>query len=388
MNVFFNVLKRECLRLKQNRFIMVILFIMPVFWAGIIMWTFIEGSAINLPIAVIDEDNSDISRTITRAVNSTKTCKITYKPLNIYEGQKLITGGKIYALLLIPREFKSNLNRRKQPQLVCYYNNQMILIGGLVSRDIQAAVLTVMGTAAAQIQMKKGVPKELLLTHSALISIDERVKSNPYLNYSYFLSYAGIAHAFQTVAVLLAVWAAGSEFKNGTTKEWLTYANNSIINAVFGKLIVYFSVLYVQIIGVYTFYVVLGIAPFEGNILFSVIGCGAFLFAYQMMGILFVTLTAHLGYAMSMGSVYVSLGFSFAGMTYPAFSMPLIAQIYSSFLPVRPFVYLVVDQAMREIPISYDMKYLIWILGISALGILNLPLLKKKLQNEKLWYRI
>lgn len=91
MNSFFDVLKRELLRLKQNRFMMIMVFILPVFWAGIILWTFIAGSAENLPIAVIDEDNSDISRTISRAVNATKTCQIKYKPLNSYEGQQLIS---------------------------------------------------------------------------------------------------------------------------------------------------------------------------------------------------------------------------------------------------------------------------------------------------------
>lgn len=370
MKGFINVFKREFNIIRHKPFILFITLVYPLFFTLIIIWTFISGTAINLPTAVLDENNSDVSRALIRTVNSTRTVNIKYKLSNTKEGYDLIRNGKIYALLVIPRDFKSDLNMSKQPKIVCYYNNQMILTGGLISKDIQAAIS---GLAKSNIN---------------LISIDERVKSNPYLNYSYFLTYAGIAHVFQVFAVLLSVWSIGIEFRQGSTKEWPHTADNSIVSAVFGKLSLYFLILTILITCSYIFYVVFCTAPFEGSIFYTFIGACAFIFAYQMMGLLFIALLANLRFAFSLGSVYVSLGFTFAGMTYPAFAMPLAARIYSSFLPVRPFVNLIVNQALRDIPVIYDIKYLVWILTISLLGVSSLPLLKKKVLNEELWYQI
>lgn len=117
------------------------------------------------------------------------------------------------------------------------------------------------------------------------VELDERVKANPYLNYSYFLTYAVIAHIFQAVITLLTIWCIGREFRYGTTGEWLDVAQNSILYGVLGKLIFYGAVLFIMLIMVYWTYVVLGVAPFEGNVIFVAARAIAFIFAYQMMGV-------------------------------------------------------------------------------------------------------
>ena len=220
------------------------------------------------------------------------------------------------------------------------------------------------------------------------IRVDEKIKSNPYLNYSYFLSYAAVAHVFQIFAVLLAVWTLGIEFKEGTTKEWLKEADNSIISAAFGKLSVYLIVLLIQMFIIYGGYVIIYGAPFEGNILFTIFSSGIFLLAYQLMGLAFVAVLSNLRFAMSVGAFYTSLGFSLAGMTFPNMGMPLFARFYSSLLPVRPYVNLLIDQAMKGFMLKYDLIYLFWIMAIGLLGTMFVPLLKKHANNEDLWYQI
>lgn len=388
MNGFWSVIKREIRKLVNNKFMFIITFLAPIIFSVIMIGVFISGTATDLPIAVLDEDNTDISRNLVRAINSTPAIKVKYKVSNLKEGEDLMKEIKSYALVYIPHDFKSDLNIGRHPKIVCYYNNQMILIGGVVSKDIQSAILNYIAGVDTQIQMKKGLAKKAVSSKINLIRIDEKVHSNPYLNYSYFLSYAAIAHCFQVFITFLAIWSIGIEFKKGTTKIWLKTANNSIINAVFGKLSVYFLVFLIYLLIIYYLYVVLCTAPFKGHILFSILGGSAFIFAYQMMGVLFVAILSNLRFALSVGAFYTALGFSLAGMTFPSIAMPSFAQIYSSLLPVKPFVALIIDQALRGFNPIYDIKYLIWMLAISIIGLISLPLLKKHAFNEDLWYQI
>ena len=388
MNRFINTIKREISKIKFNKFLMVMLFIAPIVFSIVVIWTFSAGIPKNLPIAVLDLDNSDITRTITRAIDSTPSAKVRYKVENYNQGYDLIKEGKVYAIIVYPKDFKKDLNRNNTPQIVYYYNNQMILIGSIITKDIQSTVMTLTKSVDAQIRMKKGLAKDPTLSKINLIRVDEKIKSNPYLNYSYFLSYAAVAHVFQIFAVLLAVWTLGIEFKEGTTKEWLKEADNSIISAVFGKLSVYFIVLFIQMFIVYGGYVIIYGAPFEGNILFTIFSSGIFLLAYQLIGLAFVAVLSNLRFAMSVGAFYTSLGFSLAGMTFPNMGMPLFARFYSSLLPVRPYVNLLIDQAMKGFMLKYDLIYLFWIMAIGLLGTMFVPLLKKHANNEDLWYQI
>ena len=388
MNRFINTIKREISKIKSNKLLMVMLFIAPIVFSIVVIWTFSAGIPKNLPIAVLDLDNSDITRTITRAIDSTPSAKVRYKVENYNQGYDLIKEGKVYAIIVYPKDFKKDLNRNNTPQIVYYYNNQMILIGSIITKDIQSTVMTLTKSVDAQIRMKKGLAKDPTLSKINLIRVDEKIKSNPYLNYSYFLSYAAVAHVFQIFAVLLAVWTLGIEFKEGTTKEWLKEADNSIISAAFGKLSVYLIVLLIQMFIVYSGYVIIYGAPFEGNILFTIFSSGIFLLAYQLMGLAFVAVLSNLRFAMSVGAFYTSLGFSLAGMTFPNMGMPLFTRFYSSLLPVRPYVNLLIDQAMKGFMLKYDLIYLFWIMAIGLLGTMFVPLLKKHANNEDLWYQI
>ena len=129
-------------------------------------------------------------------------------------------------------------------------------------------------------------------------------------------------------------------------------------------------------------------APMRGNIIFLGLSSIAFIFAYQMMGLLFVSLTSNLRFSLSVGAFYTSMGFTLAGMTYPVIAMPFFIRAYSSLLPIRPYINVVIDQTLRGFSPIYDIKYVLWILAISLFGILSLPLLKKNMQDKEKWCKV
>jgi ABC-2 type transport system permease protein len=361
-------------------------FILPFLFIILVTATFISGVARDLPIAVLDKDSSSLSRSFIRSINATPAVMVKYQVTTVNEGEDLLKSAKAYALIIIPKNFQKDIYLQKQPKLLYYYNNQMIAVGGLITRDIKTAVQTLIIGLTANTYAKKGKPLKITVDKTSLIRIDERIRSNPYFNYSYFLMYSLIAHIFQVLITLTAILAVGSEFKYGTTKNWLKTANNCIITAVFGKLLPYFLLFYIFIAGTYGAYIRFYDAPFTGSISFTSIGIVLFILSYQLMGTLFVAILHNCRKAMSLGGVYTSLGFSLAGMTFPSFAMPTFVRVYSAMLPVRPFVALIVDQALKGVPFIYDISYIYWLFAFIVVGLCALPLLKKHLGDETLCF--
>lgn len=388
MNFFREIIKREIKRLKEEKFLFLILIILPVLASILLFQTFSKGVATDLPIAIVDYDNSDISMKLSRIIDSTPSVKIKYKLNDVQNAYGLVQQGDIYAFLIIPKNFKRDIIRNTTPDLPYYYNNQTILIGGILTKDIQNAVLTFSGEITASLRIKSGLNKEAVKQKINPIRIDERLKGNPYMNYSYFLSFAGIAHIFQVFILFFAIWTIGREFREGTFKELLNIANNSIYKAVFSKLSFYAIYFLISMLTVYAVYFMVYKAPFEGNFAFFTISSLLFILAYEFIGVIFVSILSNMRFAMSCGAFTASMGFSMAGMTYPVAAMPWFGKLFSALLPVRPYVKVVIDQTLRGFEPKYDLMYALWLCAFIITGILFLPLLKKHGTDEKLWYQI
>lgn len=382
------VAKREIKRVCDNPIIWVVSFIMPLAMCLIICGIFSKGSPTNMPIAVLDEDNSVFSRMFVRDLETLPSCNIKYRVTSLMEGKQLLTEGKVYAFVGIPKNFQRDIYRLKQPKLLYYYNNQRILIGGIITKDVTTLVQTMMVGLDAKIRNKKGLPMEEAVKQANLIRIDDHVRSNPYFNYQYFLSIVAFGHILQIHLILAMVWALGTEFKYGTTKNWLKTADNSILIAFLGKMIPYIAIAITLFTVLYFIYFVILRIPYVGNIFFGVFSTLLFIISCYCISAIFISINGNFRYGLSNAAFYVAMGFAFAGVTFPVMAMPLIAKIYSCSLPLSYWVQVMIDQSLRQIPEIYDVKHLLSLLALMSLGLLALPRLKKLAMDEKRWYQL
>ena len=382
-----SVVKREIRRIYKEPLFWTVAFIMPLAMCLIICLIFSKGSPTDMPIAVLNDDNSAFSRMFVRDLEALPSCSVKYNVTSLEEGRQLLTEGKAYAFVAIPRDFQRDIYRLKQPKLLFYYNNQRILIGGIISKDVTMLVQTMMVGLDATIRSKRGLPMDEAIKQANLIRVNEHVRSNPYFNYQYFLSIVAFGPILQIHLILTMLWALGTEFKYGTTKEWLKSADGSIIKAYFGKLIPYFAVflmLFAILFG--TYFMIMGI-PYTGDWFMGILSTLLFIFTCCCVSIIFISINGNFRYGLSNAAFYVAMGFAFAGVTYPVMVMPWIAKAYSATLPLSYWVQVMIDQSLRQIPIIYDFKHINSMLILSAVGLLALIRLKKLAMDEKRWYQ-
>ena len=384
---YSDVLKREIKIFVRNPINWVVSFIMPFLMCILICFMFIKGSPENMPVAVFNQDNSDLSRMIVRNINTLPSVKVKYQVQSLTEGENLLKSGDIYGFIYIPKNFQSDIYKLKQPELVFYYNNQRILIGGIISKDINTLIQTMLVGIDVKIRMKQGVPKDIAIKQANIIQVNEHIKSNPYFNYLYFLALVAFGHILQIHFVLTIVWIIGNEYKKGTAKEWLEIADNSIIKAFLGKVTPYFIIFILLLALIYFIYYILCSVPYSGNILIGIVTSLLFVTSSISLSLLFISLNGNLRYALSAAAFYVAMGFAFSGITYPVMAMPSPARFFAATMPLYYYIQTILDQSFREIPFRYDLKFISLQILITIICLPALIILKKYAYDEKRWHQ-
>lgn len=382
---FWDVFDREIDRIKKTKIILFIMFVMPVLMGFVICEVFKSASPKDLPVAVYDADKTTLSRQYIRMLDNAPSGAVQYYPNNPEEGRKLLSAGKIYAFVVIPKNFKKDVTMGRMPEIVYYYNNQTLLVGGIISKDVAAATQTFLAGIKVKGLMKSGMGKKQAYDAVNLIKIDDHVRSNPYLNYSYFLTLAFICHVIQMFVMFTAIWAMGIEFKSCSAKAWLECAGNSIIIAFFAKILPYFLVYTTITLLIYFMYFVFYQGLFLGSVLSVILATILFIFSYQAIAVGFVAITSNLRLALSASAFYTALGFAFTGVTYPDISMPLLAKIFGDLMPLKHYLRILINQTMRDIAPVYDLKYYLSIAALALFGLMFLKRLKTVAGDEKYW---
>ena len=388
MNTLFALIKREIERMTKSKLLLTVMILLPLLFCWISCETFSKGYSRNIPIGVIDNDNSGISRQMTRMLSACPSLSVDYRPLNLEQGKDLILRKKIYALIVIPSDFEKEIYSKKQPQLVSYYNNQYMLIGSMVSKDITAAITTFQTQLSAGVKVKtEHISPKQAVVETLPVQVVDYIKGNPYLNYSYFLAASAFIQIFHIIACFVTIWAFGSEYKEGSAKEWLEKANNSVFLAMFGKWLTYFVIFMVILLLCYQIMFVFYGLPLKGSFVFLMLSTAVFLLSYQAAGIAFVEVLGNLRFSLSAGAFYTSLGFTFAGLTYPATSMPLLIKIYTYLIPLKSYLKIFYDQTLKNINPIYDIKPLIFMALIILPSVILAFRLKQMAYDSKFWGR-
>ncbi|MCP3872141.1 MAG: ABC transporter permease [Desulfobacteraceae bacterium] len=352
-----------------------------------IFWTiFKSGVPTDLPISVYDGDNTQTSRRISRMLDSTSLLDVVQKVTSIDQGKKLMLRGDSYALVVLPKNMEKDILRRQSPEIINFYNNEFLLIGSLINKDITTVIKTVSKGLNLSMRQKQNEMTTAAMAHIEPLSIKKHVLFNPYLNYFYYLTGTLQPTMLQLFIIIMAIFAFGIELKDGTAGELFERANGNLTAIIVGKLLPY-SIIYILLglfMNIYLFRIP-GF-PFRGNMAVLVLATILFVFAYQAIGVLIISVTANLRMSLSMAGFYSATAFAFGGVTFPAMGMPLFAKIWSSILPLTHYIKVFVDQSIKGVPLSVSIPDLCYLSFFIIAGFTLSCFRMKKILIEPLYW--
>lgn len=392
MRNYFNdthhALQRELRRIARQPMYWLLLVVLPVISFAFFAVIFKEGVARNIPVAVLDEDHTTLSRKVTQMIDDTPTAMVSYEVQSMDEAEHLMREGKISAIIQIPAFFEKNILSVGQTHLESYVSGTNITVNGLLAKDIQTAVTTFQAGVQLQMLMKQGLTEQQAMAQIMPVRFIKHVLFNPYTNYSYYLSPSFMPMMLMIFAILVTIFAIGTELKHGTAREWLSSANGSMLSALIGKMLPLIAIMLLMTLLMFVILFKIVGVPLNGSLTVLMLGCMLFVLAYMSIGVLIISLLSNLRLSLSIGGGYSVLAFTFSGLTFPMMAMYPSMQLFSKIFPFTFYTDIFIDQALRGAPVIDSL----WDMGSIALFIvlpmLCLPRLRRICTDEKYWGRM
>ena len=309
-----------------------------------------RGAAEKMPVAVVDLDQSSMSRRLIHEMDATPSADIVLVTNSFSEAREAMQQGEIYGIFVVPEGFYSSLAAFKRPRLDIYVTNAYTLGGNTVYKQMMMMANLASGAFQREVLLKKGLPEDIALHRIQPIAVEAHMIANPWGNYTIYLVSTVLPGILGVIALMLTVFAIGFELKMKTSREWLHAAGNNYTVAMIGKLIPY-TVIYL-VLGIschLLFYNIAGF-PVNGSHTRLLAGFLLFIMAMEAMGIVLIGLLPRLRDALSIGALYSMLGFSLSGFTYPNMGMMPFVRALSYLEPLRHYYLIYVDEALMGAP--------------------------------------
>ena len=296
-----------------------------------------DGVALDLPVGVVDQDNSATSRGLIRNLDAMQSSRVVYRFANITEARNAMQEGKVYAYLYIPKGTSAKLLAGRQPKISYYYTMTYMTAGSMAMKDMKT--IGSLGSAAVgqSTLAAKGASKEQIKASLQPITVDAHMISNPQGSYNYSLTTVFVPGILMLFMALLAAYAVGMEMKFDTGKDWLAKADNNIVVAILGKYIVH-ALIFLLVIFIYQYFIfeVLHFPRLGGvwrivrlSLLQVAGGLGFGIFAFGLM--------PSLRMSMSISSLWSVLSISMCGSAFPIAGMDPPLQAMSWLFPLRHY---------------------------------------------------
>lgn len=340
MNTIQRILRiaaREIGILRRNHIYFFSMVVFPIMVTLFFTSLMNEGQPLEMPVGVVDLDNTSTSRSLIRKLDAFQTSRVVAHYANINEARNAIQRNKIYAFLYIPKGTTSGLLSARQPKISFYYSMTSVTAGSLLYRDLKTiATLGSAGVGSATMTAK-GFTEKQIKTFLQPIAIELHTINNPWINYNVFLSNMLIPGCLMLFIFLITAYSIGTELKFKGATEWLGLADNNIHVAILGKLLPQ-TLVFLIIIFAFYFYTfdILGF-PHQGGTLSIVLLGLLTVFSAQAFGVFAFGLMPSLRMSMSICSLWAVLSFTTSGASFPLFAMDSPLEAVAQLFPMRHY---------------------------------------------------
>ena len=322
---------------------------------------FKAGLPENLPIGVLDLDNSSLSRNFCRQLDATQLGKVI-KYEDFTTARDAMQTGEITSLCVIPQGMNEDVNANRRP-VFTYYVNSLYLIGGALSyKDILTMVTLTGGAVQREVLRMKGYSEGAIMGLIQPIVIDEHKIGNATTNYGVYLNNIILPGLLALSIIFVLIYALGSELRYGTSRELMETADGSMAAALLGKLLPY-TLIYLAL-GLGLDLLMFGVChyPLNGSVGNMMLAMVVFILANEAVAVTIIGLLPTLRYALSIAALFTILAFSFSGFTFPVEAMPTAIQGISVLFPLRFYYLLYVQEAIFGTGFAGWWQYIVYML--------------------------
>lgn len=361
--------------------------VVPVFWCLAVVAVFATGLMRNIPVGLVDYDNSAESRDLIRSLDAVASVDFVN-----YENPQAATAdlatGNIYALFVIGHNWSEKTSgSRSDSALELFLNKSYYAIATTVETDLKLALSQIqigqMLEAASVVGGGFAGNKERL----AVLDADILIAGNPALNFKAYLLTTILPGVLALGAILTCVESLTREWRLKTVHQVVeTYSH--LTGFLLGRMsfwLVLYSLMGLAYLAWFTGWEGWGV---QGNLAAWALGIVLFFASMPALAMLYTSLSPSWIIAMSVAIGTTAPIFPFTGFSFPLDSMDAAAQLLAQFLPLTWYLRLHSSQWVLGSELSHTI-YLLSMLSLfviipAAVGLTLMPRrMRKWAQKER-----
>ncbi len=378
----YEIMMREMRILHDNHMYAFCMVFFPILVIVFFTSIMADGVPTDMPVGVVDLDNTTTTRALTRRLDGFQTSKVVAHYPSLTEARKAIQRNEIYGFLYIPKGTTEKLMASRQPKISYYYTYTTMAAGSMLMKDLKT-ISTLGSAAVGQATMRaKGLTDRQIQAVLQPIKVDLHQIANPWSSYNVYLSTVMVPGIIMLFIFLISAYSLGTELKFSSSKQWLAMADNNILVALTGKFLPQL-IIWLAIIFGYQYYVFYHLQfPHLGSPWMLVLLGLMQVLASQGFGIFAFGLMPSLRMSMSISSLWAVLSISMAGSAFPIMGMDGPLQSLSWLFPLRHYYMIYQITVFNGFPLIEA-----WFHFVALAGFLLLPwLVIKKIKNAMLTY--
>ena len=319
---------KEFIQLRRDRVSFAMIVMIPV------MQLLLFGYAINttphnLPTAVLLQEDSDLGRSILKALENTAYFRFAREVHDVEEFDNLLKSGKVLFGVEIPRGFERMVRRGDHPSL-------------LVAADATDPVAATAALGSLSVVVQTALEHDLFTGNPPSLPFEIRAHAryNPAAS-SRLNIVPGLVGTILTMTLLIfTALSVTREIERGTMESLLSMPIKPV-EVMFGKIIPYVMVGFIQAaiilgIGVFLFGV-----PVFGSMSLLTLLTTLFITANLAIGYTFSTLAQNQLQAMQLSIMFFLPSILLSGFMFPFLGMPVWAQYVGEGLPLTHYLRIV-----------------------------------------------
>jgi ABC-2 type transport system permease protein len=324
----YAMLVKEFIQLKRDRVSFAMIVMIPV------MQLLLFGYAINttpryLPTAVLLQEDTDLGRSILKALENTAYFRFTREVHDVKEFDDLLLSGKVLFGVEIPRGFERAVRRGDHPSL-------------LVAADATDPIAASSALSSLNVVVQTALEHDLFTGDPPSLPFEIRAHAryNPAAA-SRLNIVPGLVGTILTMTMLIfTALSVTREIERGTMESLLSMPIKPV-EVMIGKIIPYVMVGFIQTAIIIGIGVLLFGVPIYGSLLLLAVLSTLFITTNLSIGYTFSTLAQNQLQAMQLSIMFFLPSILLSGFMFPFLGMPVWAQYVGECLPLTHYIRIV-----------------------------------------------
>lgn len=327
--------KREIQMIFKDSAIVITYIVCVLLVAFVYSYVYSKEVITELPVAIVNQDQSKMSFQIDRMLDATPQLKVELRTASMDLAHEAFYQEKIKGIIVIPEHFGRDLQKGKVPTLGAYCDASYMLY----YKQTLGAVMLTAGTLGGQVEVNKMMAGGMPMKQAAATRRPFDVTAKPLFNinggYATFLMPAVFLIAIQTLQLNGMGILAGTLREKRSFGQAFAYATGRFSNffLTIGRSLAYL------ILSMLMMWIVLGVVmhlftfPQRGNLLEVTLFLIPFLLAVSFLGMTLANCFKHREDSIMTITLFSIPTLLMTGLSWPTTAFPTAIKVISFFVP-------------------------------------------------------